>query len=117
MPYDEELASRVREILQEWDEPNERKMFGGIAFMVKGHMCCGVIKQDLVLRLGPDEAAKATGDANVRPMDFTGRPMKGFVFVSQEGTKTEDHLRRRVRSALDFVETLPPKPPPSKRTS
>jgi hypothetical protein len=109
MAYDEELAARVREILEEGVPPDERKMFGGIAFMVNGHMCCGVIKEDLILRLGADVATKALRDQNVRPMDFTGRPMKGFVFVSPEGTKTEARLRRHIKSALDFVETLPPK--------
>ncbi|MGH2788385.1 MAG: TfoX/Sxy family protein [Actinomycetota bacterium] len=109
MAYDEELAARVREILEERVEPGQRKMFGGIAFMVNGHMCCGVIKEDLVLRLSPDVADKALEDPNVRPMDFTGRPMKGFVFVSDEGTRTEARLRRHLRSALEFVETLPPK--------
>lgn len=109
MAYDEELAAQVREILEERVDPGERKMFGGIAFMVNGHMCCGVIKEDLVLRLGPDAANQALEDPNVRPMDFTGRPMKGFVFVSDEGTKTEAQLRRYLNSALEFVESLPPK--------
>jgi TfoX N-terminal domain len=109
MAYDPELAARVREIVEEEVEPREQKMFGGIAFMVGGHMCCGVIKEDLVLRVGPDGAEKILRDPNVRPMDFTGRPMKGFVFVSSEGTRTEARLRRHVRSALDFVQTLPPK--------
>lgn len=109
MAYDEELAARVREILEESAAADERKMFGGIAFMVDGHMCCGVIDDDLVLRLGPDGAEMALQDPNVRPMDFTGRPMKGFVFVSSEGTSTEARLRRRLRAALGFVGTLPPR--------
>lgn len=109
MAYDEELVARVREVLEEHGVPTERKMFGGVAFMVNGHMCCGVIKDDLVLRLGPDAPAKALDDPDVRPMDFTGRPMKGFVFVSSQGINSEARLRRRVRSALDFVKSLPPK--------
>lgn len=109
MAYDEELATRVKEILEERTRFSERKMFGGIAFMVNGHMCCGVIKENLVLRLDPDVAQQALRSPNVRPMDFTGRPMKGFVFVSSEGTATESRLRRRVQSALEFVATLPPK--------
>jgi TfoX/Sxy family transcriptional regulator of competence genes len=109
MAYDEELAARAKEILEESVEPSERKMFGGIAFMVHGNMCCGVVKHDLMLRLDPEVAERALGDPNVRPMDFTGRPMKGFVFVSPEGTATEKQLRQRVRSALAFVETLPSK--------
>lgn len=111
MAYDEGLAARVREILEEQSVPDERKMFGGLAFMVKGHMCCGVLKDDLMLRLDTDVAKKALEDPNVRPMDFTGRPMKNFVFVSPKGTNTEARLRRHVQAALDFVETLPSRSP------
>ena len=109
MAYDEELAARVREILEESVPLSERKMFGGIAFMVHGNMCCGVTNDDLMLRLGPEVAEEALSDPNVRPMDFTGRPMKGYVFVSSDGTATEAELRRHLQSALAFVETLPPK--------
>jgi hypothetical protein len=107
--YSEELAVGVKEILSEQAEVDERKMFGGIAFMVKGHMCCGVVNDDLVLRLGPERATKALKDSHVRPMDFTGRPMKGFVFVAPAGVKKEPMLRRHIQSALDFVDSLPPK--------
>lgn len=72
-------------------------------------MCCGVLNDDLVLRLGPERAKKSLKEVHVRPMDFTGRPMKGYVFVAPAGVRTESVLRRRVRSALDFVNTLPPK--------
>lgn len=109
MAYEEELAARVKEILEESVQLSDRKMFGGIAFMVHGNMCCGVVKDDLMLRLDPEVAQHALSDRNVRPMDFTGRPMKGFVFVSSKGTATEARLRRHVQSALAFVETLPPK--------
>lgn len=74
MPYDEGLATKVREILAEHHDVDERKMFGGIAFMVNGHMCCGVLNDDVVLRLGPERAAEALKSKHVRPMDFTGRP-------------------------------------------
>jgi hypothetical protein len=109
MPYDKELAARVREVLQEHGDIGERKMFGGIAFMVGAHMCCGVLHDDLVLRLGSDRADKALQEEHVRPMDFTGRPMKGYVFVGPAGVRGETALRRRLRSALDFVSTLPTK--------
>lgn len=109
MAYDEELAARVRQLLLEHGDLDERKMFGGIAFMVKGHMCCGVLNDDLVLRLGPERAKESLKEVHVRPMDFTGRPMKGFVFIRSMGVRTEAMLRRRIQSALDFVETLPPK--------
>jgi hypothetical protein len=107
--YDQELAARVREILDQHQKVDERKMFGGLTFMVKGHMCCGVLNDDLVLRLGPGKAAEVLKNEHVRPMDFTGRPMKGFVVVRSMGVRTDAMLRRHIQSALDFVETLSPK--------
>jgi len=107
--YDEELATRVREILEEQADVDERKMFGGLAFMVHGHMCCGVIGDDLVLRLGADAAEKALSGRHVRPMDFTGRPMKGYVYVAKQGVRSEAQLRKNLAAALAFVATLPPK--------
>ena len=109
MAYSEEVASRIREILSEDGEVDERKMFGGIAFMVGGHMCCGVIGDELMLRLGPDAAEKAMDEPHVRPMDFTGRPMKGYVYVAEQGFRTEAELRRWLELGRDFVATLPPK--------
>jgi TfoX/Sxy family transcriptional regulator of competence genes len=109
MAYNEELAIRVQEILAEQGDVDERKMFGGIAFMVKGYMCCGVANDDLMLRVGSEQAQELLKDAHVRPMDFTGRPMKDYVFVAPSGLRTESALRRCVRSALDFVDSLPPK--------
>ena len=111
MAYDEKLADRVREIVQEAADPVEQKMFGGVAFMVHGHMTVGVIKENLVLRLGGDEADAALKDPNVRPMDFTGRPMKNFLYVSTKATKAEKDLRKWIGKGLAFVETLPPKEP------
>ncbi|HEU4480909.1 MAG TPA: TfoX/Sxy family protein [Actinomycetota bacterium] len=107
MAFDEKTADRVREILFEHGDVVELKMFGGIAFMVKGHMACGVIGDDLVARLGPDRAADALEKEHVRPMDFTGRPMKGYVFVGPPGIRTEPKLRTWVTATLEFVDTLP----------
>lgn len=109
MAYSERLASRVREILAEGGDVDERNMFGGLAFMVNGHMCCGITGEDLMLRLGPDRAEEALAEEHVRPMDFTGRPMKGYVYVATPGLQTEAKLRRWVRLARDFIDTLPPK--------
>lgn len=109
MAYDEELGERIREILAEEGEVDERAMFGGLAFMVKGHMCCGVIKDDLMLRVGSETAEQLLDEPHVRPMDFTRRPMKGYVYVAQSGLGTEKDLRRHIRLARDFVGTLPPK--------
>lgn len=109
MAFNEETAARVREILLEHGDVGERKMFGGLAFMVKGYMACGVINDELVARLGPDRAADALQREHVRPMDFTGRPMKGYVFVGPPGIRTEAKLRKWVSATLEFVDTLPPR--------
>lgn len=77
--------------------------------MLGGRMCCGVINDDLVLRLGSDGAEQALQDPDVRPMDFTGKPMNGYVYVAKQGVRTERDLRDRLQAALDFVVTLPPK--------
>lgn len=109
MAYDAELARKVTDILAEHGDVSERKMFGGVAYMWRDHMCCGVINNDLVLRLGPETAQQALKQPHTRPMDFTGRPMKGYVYVAKEGARTEARLRRQIQAALDFVATLPPK--------
>ncbi|HEX4806149.1 MAG TPA: TfoX/Sxy family protein [Conexibacter sp.] len=108
MAYDEDLAERIRLLLRaERDAVGERKMFGGIAFMVDGHMCVGVIGQDLMARLGEDAADAALDEPHTRPMDFTGRPMRNMVYVAPAGTATDAALRDWIRRALAFVDTLP----------
>jgi TfoX/Sxy family transcriptional regulator of competence genes len=109
MAYDETLADRIRAVLAERDDVSERKMFGGIAFMAGGHMCCGVGGEDLMVRLGEDGADAALDEPGARPMDFTGRPMKGYAFVDPAGTATDAALRDWVTRTLAFVATLPPK--------
>ena len=85
----------------------EKRMFGGIAFMVGGHMCCGVLGDALMARVGPDRHAEALARPHARQMDFTGRPMKGFVYVAPEGFESDRDLGAWVRSCLDFVASLP----------
>jgi TfoX/Sxy family transcriptional regulator of competence genes len=108
MPYDEELAERVRDVLGPRDRVVERKMFGGLAFMVGGHMTCGIVRDELMLRLGEEEAEKALERSHVRPMDFTGRPMRGMVFVESAGLEGRA-LRGWVERAVAFTASLPPK--------
>ena len=84
-------------------------MFGGIAFMLHGNMVCGVIKKDIVLRLGADLAAKALKEPHIRKMDFTGKVIKTMVYVSPPGYQPEDKLRSWVELALGYVKSLPPK--------
>ena len=108
MAYDERPAERVREVLLGEPGFGERKMFGGLAFMLDGHMCCGIVGGELMLRLGAEGADRALERAHVRPKDFTGRPMTGMVFVAPEGLRG-GALRRWVGEAAAFVRTLPPK--------
>lgn len=109
MAYDEGLAERIREVLSAQGGVIEKKMFGGLAFMVHGHMCCGVVADDLMLRVGPDQHESVLAQPYARAMDFTGRPMKGFIYVEQEGLASDDDLAAWIQRGLDFVRSLPPK--------
>ncbi|MBI3611200.1 MAG: TfoX/Sxy family protein [Nitrospirae bacterium] len=107
MAYNEALAERVRNVFAKRKGMIERKMFGGIAFMLRGHMCCGVIKDDLVVRVKPEYYEKALTEPHARPMDFTGRPMKGFVFVGLSGYRTDKALSNWIQRGIDFASSLP----------
>jgi hypothetical protein len=117
MPYDRGLADRVRSILAHRSGLSERQMFGGIAFMVDGHMCCGVVKTDLMLRLAPESVARGLQQLHTRPMDFTGTPMKSMLYVDAIGTDSDEALQQWVDAALAFVLTLPPKKPAPRQTA
>jgi TfoX/Sxy family transcriptional regulator of competence genes len=110
--YDERTADRVRELLG--PDADVRRMFGGIAFLVGGHMCCGVLGRDLVLRLGRDGASKALRRPGVRPMDFTGRPLSTMVYVSAAACRSKPALARWIGEALAFARSQPPKRPGSR---
>ncbi len=109
MAYDERLAGRIRDVLANRGDVVEKKMFGGLAFMVKGNMCCGVVGDELMARVGPDGYQAALKRPHARPMDFTGKPLKGFVYVAPEGSAAPDALESWIGLALEFVETLPAK--------
>lgn len=109
MAYNERLAERVRAIVGEAPAVSERKMFGGIAFMINGNMFCGVTRDDLMVRVGPDRVEQALDSPAARPMDFTGRPMKGMAFVGPEGYQTDEQLRAWVEQTLAYVRSMPPK--------
>ena len=109
MAYDEDLAERVRGVLAARSELSERKMFGGIAFMVAGNMACGVLGEELIVRLGDEEGEKALAEDGVRPFDFTGKPMKGIVFVSPERTADDAGLAEWVDAGADYAASLPAK--------
>ena len=109
MAYDEALADRVRELISARAEVKEMKMFGGLGFTIAGNMAVGVIKEDLIVRLDPDDAQKALAEEGVREFDFTGRPMKGWVFVGPERTGEEKGLAEWVEAGADYAASLPPK--------
>lgn len=109
MAFDEALADRIRDVLLSRSEVSERKMFGGIAFMVAGNMAVGVIGEDLMVRLDPADAEKALEEPHTRPMDFTGKPMKNMVYVDAEGTASDEDLTSWVEAGADYASSLPPK--------
>ena len=109
MAYDEQLADRVRDVLAARGEVSERKMFGGIAFMLGGNMACGVLHEDLIVRLDRDESEQAIQEDGVRPFDFTGKPMKGIVYVSPERISDDAALAEWVETGADYAASLPPK--------
>ena len=109
MACSDQLTERVREALSKERGVIEKKMFGGICFMVHGNMCVGIAGEDLMVRCGPAEYEKALKAKHARPMDFTGRPMKGFVFVSPEGCKTSVQLKKWTGLGVSFAKSLPRK--------
>lgn len=109
MPYDEALAERVRDVISLRDAQSEREMFGGIGFMIAGNMACGVIGEELIVRLDPDDAERALAERHTRPFDYTGRPMKGWLYVAAEGLDSEDELASWVDAGADFAASLPAK--------
>ena len=109
MAYDESLARRVRVHLADESDLYERKMFGGLAFMVRGNMCCGIVGDELMVRVGPVQYAAALAQSHAREMDFTGRPMTGMVMVATEGLSSDAALEEWIRQAITFVSSLPPK--------
>ncbi len=109
MAYDEGVAQRVREALEDRSDVVEKKMFGGIAFMVRGNMCVGVNGDSLMLRVGKERNDELLERPHVRQMDFTGKPMSGFLYLSPEGFESDNELSSWIDIALDYVLTLMPK--------
>lgn len=107
MAYDEKLAQRVRSLIVKHKGMSEKKMFGGIAFLLFGKMCCGVLKDDLVVRIGFEDYERALNKPHVRPMDFTGQPMKGYVYVGPEAIRTARSLQAWLDKSIGFVTSLP----------
>ena len=109
MAYDEGLAERVRSALLEVDGIVEKKMFGGLAMMLHGNRCCGVLDDDLLVRLGRDGAGQALTEPHVREMDFTGKPMRTMVYVAPDGVASDEDLAAWVHRGVRFASALPRK--------
>jgi hypothetical protein len=109
MSFDEDLAERVRLALEERRGLAEKKMFGGLAFLLRGNMCCGVLKRELIVRVPPDETDEVLAEPHTRAFDFTGRPMRGFVVVEPAGCEDDAALAEWVARAVEFASGLPAK--------
>lgn len=102
MAYNEKLADRIRECLVDLPVVEEKQMFGGVCFMVNGKMCVGVVKDEMMCRIDPAKEEQVMEINGCRPMDFTGKPMKGYVYVSEEGMKTKKALTHWINLCLEF---------------
>lgn len=109
MPFDEPLADRIRRRLGERKGLIEKKMFGGIAFLLDGNMCCGVHKGDMIVRMDPARTEDALARPHTRIFDLTGRPMKGWIVVDGKGLESPDALARWIDTATEYAGALPPK--------
>jgi hypothetical protein len=111
MAYDDGLAERIRGALEDRSDVSERRMFGGLAFLVGGHMCVGVLQDKLMVRVGPEAYDRVLRERHVRKMDFTGTPLKGFVYVLPTGYGSDAGLHKWIDAGLAFATSLPPKAP------
>lgn len=109
MAFDSALAERVRKRLGKRAGLTEKKMFGGIAFLLKGNMCCGVHREALIVRLDPGETDRALAEPHARVFDLTGRPMKGWILVEPKGLATDAELGRWIDRAAKYAGSLPAK--------
>ena len=107
MAFDETLAKRIRTILAARKDLVEKHMFGGVCFMIRRRMCCGIIDSSLMARLDPDLADRLADHPHVRPMDFTGKPMRGYLFVDPEGIDSPKALKSWIERSVAYVETMP----------
>ena len=103
MAYSQELLERIRAVLAGRSDVAEKKMFGGVAFMVNGRMACGPHGDRLIVRIGNEATQKHVGRPHVKPMDFTGKVLKSFATIEPEGIRTEAQLRKWVLMAANFA--------------
>lgn len=109
MAYDEGLAERLRDYFADHEDVEAKNMFGGLCFMVSNHMCCGIVGDTLMARVGHDKYEECLSKVHTREMDFTGTAMKGMLYVSPEGIASDSDLHYWVATCEEFVRSLPPK--------
>jgi TfoX/Sxy family transcriptional regulator of competence genes len=109
MAFDEGLAVRIEEALVDVPHVEQKKMFGGLAFMVRQHMCVGVIDDMLMARVGPEQYADCLKEKFAKEMTFTGKPLKGMVYVEPEGVSEDEQLSEWIEKCLNYVASLPDK--------
>ncbi len=109
MAYDEGLAHRIREQISERTDVVEKNMFGGLCFMVAGHMAFGIVKNQLMARVGPNQYEACLSKPHAKEMDFTGKAMKGMIYVSPDGLSDDSDLKNWLDTCLSFIASLPPK--------
>jgi TfoX/Sxy family transcriptional regulator of competence genes len=116
MAYDEGLAERIRGALDDRQDVSEKRMFGGLAFLIRGNMCVAIVKDQLMVRVGPDLYDQLLADPHAREMDLTGRPMKGFLLVSASGFESDADLAKWVGHGAALASSLPAKTAEQKST-
>lgn len=109
MAYDEKLADQLRSVLRGRRGVSEKKMFGGLTFLLRGNMCCGVVGEELMVRVGADAYREALALPHAREMDFTGRPLTGMVYVGAQGFRSTKQLQSWVERGVAFARSLPAK--------
>lgn len=109
MPYNEQIETRIKKTISRWKNADHKNMFGGVCHLLHGNMFCGVYQDFLILRLGEENGNKALSLPHVKPFDITGKPMKGWVMVKQDGFQDDHDLANWLNQAKEFVSSLPPK--------
>lgn len=109
MAYDAVLVRRIERLLRRRRSVTQKEMFGGICFLVNGNMCCGVERDKLVVRVGPEPYEQLLQRRHVKPMDFTGRPLRGFIYVMPEGLRGQEALKSWLEWGLRYAGSLPAK--------
>lgn len=109
MAYDETVAERLQETFKSYSGVTERCMWGGLTFLLNDHMCCGMVQDKLMVRVGSDAYQEALGQPCAREMDFTSRPLKGLVYVASEGFELDQSLRGWVDRGTRYALSLPVK--------